>query len=335
MPTIKDVAARAGVAPSSVTRVLSGHPNVSPKMRERVMAAVDEVGYTPDLLASALRQGRTRVVGVLVSDVRNPTLASMVDALEVEFHKAGYGVLISSSRGNEQRDLEGLEALKARRVDGLVVAAADDARPAFIERLQTLPFPVVLMDRQCGDLPISRVLCDHYGGTTALVEHIIAQGHRSIGVLSGPADSFPTRERMRAAKDAAARAGIEVEPVHVIGKSATIESGAEVLGQLMDSGSAPDALIVGNALLLIGVLQEADRRGIRIGEDIAIASGDDTYLSTLHSPQITGMQRDFAAVGRESAQQLLAHLENPDRMPHTMVLPTVLAVRESTRRSTP
>src|ERR1700710_2070641 len=171
MATIRDVATRAGVAPSSVTRVLSGHPNVSPALRGRVMAAVEEVGYNPDLVAAGLRRGYTKTVGIIVNDVLSPVLALMIDVVESELRRAGYGVLLANSHGQAGNDVENVRLLHQRRVDALLAAFADDRNPDLVKALSALPIPVVLLDREIDTHEFSAVVSDHRAGAQQLAEH--------------------------------------------------------------------------------------------------------------------------------------------------------------------
>ena len=309
--------------------MLTNHPNVRPELRARVLAAVAEVGYEPDLLASALRRGKTRTVGVLVSDVVNPTIAAMVDTLETEFRAAGYGVLLSNSRGDPARDIEGVTLLRQRRVDGLVLAVADDTDAAVAETLGRLAVPVVLMDRHLDNATMSRVLSDHYGGIRALFEHLIAQGHRRIAMVNGPTLVYPTRERLRAATAVLDEHGLDPSDLGRRGP-ATQRFGVDVAAEMLAGPKPPTALVVGNANTLVGVLGELTHRGVRVGDDLAVAAGDHSFITGLHTPRITTLTRDLAEVGRHAAQLLIAHMADPARAAHTIVLPTGLQVGGST-----
>src|SRR4029079_5437432 len=149
-PGMREVADRAGVAMSSVSRVLSGHPDVSPQMSHVVMKAVRELGYRPDMLAQGLRRGKTFSVGFTVSDIANPVLAEIVTGAEKRRGEAGYSLLLTNSEGSPDLDVEHISLLERRRVDGLILSLAEEHPPGTVEALRRLSVPVVLVDR---DIP--------------------------------------------------------------------------------------------------------------------------------------------------------------------------------------
>src|SRR5438874_5045984 len=167
-PGMKEVADRAGVAMSSVSRVLSGHPDVSPKMRHVVMAAVDELAYQPDMLAQGLRRGKTFSVGFTVSDIANPILAEIVRGAEKRLREGGYSLLLTNSEGDPELDVEHISLLERRRVDGLILSLAEEHHPETVAALRKVNVPVVLVDRDIPDgVSARRAAFDHAVGMRA------------------------------------------------------------------------------------------------------------------------------------------------------------------------
>lgn len=334
MANIRDVALRAGVSPSSVTRVLGGYPNVSPELRDRVLAAVAEVGYQPDLLAAGLRRGYTNTIGMLVNDVLNPFNAQMMDVVENELRQAGYGVILTNSNGLSEVDLQNLLVLKQRRVDGLVASFADDRNPALTLALQSWPVPVVLFDRQVDGIDVSAVLSDHRYGAQQLTEHLLERGHRRLAMISGSDRLYSTRERMSGMRDATDAAGVTVRPDFLISGRGSEEHGRSAVRRLLDDPEPPTAVVLanGNTAAVVSALSELRRRGIRVGEDLAVATYYDSPVLSLWSPSLTAVRRDVPHMARRAAAMMLDRLQDGRRMAHTVVLPTHLAVRESTER---
>jgi LacI family transcriptional regulator len=332
MATIRDVATRAGVAPSSVTRVLSGHPNVSKELRDRVLAAVQEVGYKPDLVAAGLRRGYTKTVGIIVNDVLNPVVAQMIDVVESELRQAGYGVILANSHGQADNDVENVLLLQQRRVDALLAAFSDDNNAELVAVLSELPIPVILLDRVVDSQEFSGVVSDHGMGARLLAEHLIERGHREIGVISGALSAYPSRSRVQALSDVLANHGAALRPEFTLAGRGSAEFGAESVGRLMDDPRPPTAIVIGNGntAAIAGVISELRKRGVRVGEDIALAGSDDGPLLALHSPGITVMARDVGDLARRAASMVLRQLENKRPAVHTVVLPTRLIVRPST-----
>ncbi|HKV68436.1 MAG TPA: LacI family DNA-binding transcriptional regulator, partial [Gaiellales bacterium] len=171
--SLREVADRAGVAMSSVSRVLSGHPDVSEAMRARVMAVVDELGYEPNMLAASLRRGSTMTVAAVVRDVSSPFYAAMALAAEGAVREAGYAMLVTSSQGSPELDAAQVSQFRRRKVDGLLLSVADESDPATIAEVGRLQAPVVLVDCElAGVTGTSAVLCDHAAGIERVVEQL-------------------------------------------------------------------------------------------------------------------------------------------------------------------
>jgi LacI family transcriptional regulator len=332
MATIRDVATRAGVAPSSVTRVLSGHPNVSEELRDRVLAAVQEVGYKPDLVAAGLRRGYTQTVGIIVNDVLNPVVAQMIDVVESELRRANYGVILANSHGQPANDIENVRLLHQRRVDALLGAFSDDTSRELVTALSTLPIPVVLMDREVDSQDFSAVVSDHGMGARLLAEHLIERGHREIGVISGSLTAYPSRSRVEALTEVLAEHGAPLRPEMTLAGRGSAQFGAQSAARLMDDPRPPTAIVIGNGntAAIAGVIGELRRRGVRVGQDIALAGSDDGPLLALHTPGITVIARDVEDLARRAANLVLHRLEDKRPGVHTVVLPTRLIVRPST-----
>lgn len=337
MTTIKEVARRAGVAPSSVTRVLSGHPNVSDALRAKVLAAVEEIGYRPDLLAAGLRRGSSHTVGVIVSDIINPLLAEMVDALDVKLRDQNYTVLLANSHGDPARDVESVHLLRQRRTDGMIVMVVDETQPELQRALRDLPMPVVLLDRQIeGVDAASAVLSDHRRGTRELTLHLLDAGHERLALLRGlRGTTYPGRERTQGFVSALAERGIPSEAATIMDARPTIDAGQRLAGQLLDSDDPPTAIVVGPNPMLTGVLQEVHRRGLQIGRDLALACLDDVPIAALHQPPITTLRRDIEEMAHTAATLLLDRLTGASRYPRTVVLPTSVQLRGSTTMMDP
>lgn len=322
-----EVAERAGVAMSSVSRVLSGHPDVSEEMRERVLAAVDELGYKPNLLAQSLRRRETLSVGFIVGDISNPLLADIAKGAESALRDAGYSLLLTNSDGDPALDAEHVYLFEQRRVDGLIVSLAKEGHRATTEALEQLDIPVVVIDR---DVPAkvgaSLVLSDHRSGVAAAGRHLIELGHRRIALIVGQ-PLRPSNERRAGLEDAFRGAGLDPAFPVVEGTLST-EHGETATAALLDGDEPPSAIIAGGNQILIGVLGELRRRGLRVGADISLVSCDSIPVTDLHDPPIAVVRRDNQEMGRRAAELLLKRLRG-DADPATEVLPTEFVPRPS------
>ena len=328
-PTIKEVARHAGVALSSVSRVLNQHPDVSPEMRDRVLRSVQELGYEPDLLASSLRRGQTETVGVIVADIVNPLFAEILKGAEHRLRAEGYSVLLAHSEGEAQRDVESARLLRRRRVDGLIISLTDETRQETLNELAALDTPVVLLDREVEGGPFSAVLADHRTGLRRATEHLLDLGHRDIALITGPATTRPARERVAGFRDGFRRRKVPISSGSVLHGEFSHEFGARAVEQLLRGPSRPTAIIAGGNLVFVGVIAALHRHELRIGRDLALVTCDDVPLAQFHSPPITVVARNTTAMGELAADLLLDQLRN-DAEPRRVSLPTEFIVREST-----
>jgi LacI family transcriptional regulator len=307
-PSIRQVADAAGVAMSSVSRVLSGHPDVSLQMRLRVLRAVEELRYKPDFLAQSLRTGATRSVGLSVSDISNPVVAEIARGAEDGLRINGYSMLVMNSDNDPFRDEEHIRVLASRRVDGLILSVANERKRGTIDALADLDIPVVVLDR---DLPkrvrASAVHSNHRPGMEAAVGHLLDMGHRRIGLLSWPLDLRPGRERLAGLKDAYAARNLHDESTVAPGLMSA-EQAEIATDTLMDANNPPTAVIAGSNQILIGCLRALHRRRVRVGPDLSLVTCDNVPLAELHAPPIATIARDNIETGRRAAQLLLRRL---------------------------
>lgn len=325
--SMRDVADLAGVAMSSVSRVLSGHPDVSPAMTTRVLEAVAELGYQPDLLAQSLRRRETLTVGFVVGDISNPLLAEIITGVESTLHANGYSMLLTSSLGDSALEAAHIALLSQRRVDGLVVSVVDETHPETMGRLRALDIPIVVLDRNLPpDVAASRVLSDHRSGMKAAGLHLLDLGHRRIGLIGGPAVR-PGLERRAGLEDAFAARGLPSTLIVEDG-SFSVEAGVAGMRALLDRPEPPTAVIAGGNQLMLGALQVVSERALRLGADLSFVGCDDIAVADLYQPPVAIVRRDNRAMGRAAAELLLARLRE-GAGPSDVVLPTEFVARPS------
>lgn len=327
--TIKQVAQHAGVALSSVSRVINEHPDVSADMRQRVLRAVAELGYEPDLLASSLRRGSTRTIGFLVADIVNPLFAQIFGGAEQRLREAGYSVILAHSEGDPERDVEGARLLRRRRVDGLIIAVADDTRPDTTAELAGLDLPLVLIDRQIEGLDCSAVLADHRTGMRRATEHLLDLGHRRIALITGPLAARPARERILGFEEGFARREAVVPTDLRYSGSVGAEHGQHATEELLRLPDPPTAIIAGGNVIFVGVVTALHRTGRALGPRMSLICCDDVPLAEFHAPPVTVVRRDIVEMGRLAARFMLDNLRDGGS-PRVETIPTELLLREST-----
>lgn len=326
--SMREVADRAGVAMSSVSRVLSGHPDVSAPMRARVMAAVDQLGYEPDFLAQSLRRGATLTVGFVVGDISNPLIAGIACGAESELRAAGYSMLVMNSENDPRLDAAHVRFFENRRVDGLILSLANERTPETLEALANIDLPFVLIDRELpARFRVSAVRNDHRNGTRDATDALLDLGHRRIALVTGPVEILPVRERIAGLREAIAARGIPNETIEMPG-SLSADFGEVATEALLGSADPPTAIIAGGNQPLVGCLRALIRHGMRPGRDISLVTCDDVPLAELYDPPISVIDRDPVELGRTAAELLLRHLGGADD-PRTVILPMAFKLRAS------
>jgi LacI family transcriptional regulator len=318
--SMREVAIRAEVAMSSVSRVISNHPDVSDAMRAKVLAAIDELGYEPDMLAQSMRRGQTRSIGFVVGDISNPLLAEIALGAETALRAAGYSTLLTNSENHPERDAEHIRLFEQRRVDGLLLSLASETNEEMLALLERFDKPVVTIDREMpARVSPSSVLSDHRAGMRAAVGHLLDLGHRRVGLIAGPPMRY-TREREGGLRDAYEDRGLEPTYRAVEG---TLEPphGQRATRTLLDGPEPPTAIVVGANQLLGGTLAELRDRGLAVGSDISLVSCDAIALTQFFTPPIAVIRRDTRELGRRAAELLLRHVDG-EQMPQEVILPT-------------
>lgn len=315
---MRQVAARAGVGVSSVSRVLSGHPDVSDAMKKRVMATVEELGYAPDILAQSLRSGATQSVGFVVGDISNPLLAEIVLGAEMRLQSAKYSLLVTNSQNSPALDAAHALLFRQRRVDGLLLSLADEEYEPTVTELERSRLPFVLIERELTALPhSSAVLSDHAHGISDAVEHLARLGHKRIALIGGLPSVRPTRAREKALEEACLRVGSE--PMIKDG-SFSADHGEQAAGEFFDADNSPTALICGGNQVLIGVLRAIRKRNLTVPDDLSLVTCDEVSLAEFIEPRLATIVRDITALGRTGAEELLRRLGG--EQPRTVTLPT-------------
>lgn len=302
--TMQDVAKRAGVALSSVSRALSNHPDVSPAMRKRVREAAKEFGYEPDLLAQSLRRGSTNTIGFVMRDIANPFFAEIACGAERVLRRGGYVMLLTNSDGHVDLEAEHTQVLRRRRVDGLILSLVSESGRT-IDLLRNTATPIVLLDREIDGVVAGAVLSDHYAGVRAAVEDLVAMGHRRIALVTGSPSIRPTRERIRGLTDAMEARRLAVDRKLLILGSFDAAFARRETSALLDLADPPTAIVSGGVQSTLGVLEAMADRSVVAGEDVALVACDELHFFDVFHPPISVVARNPERIGAEAARLLL------------------------------
>ena len=331
--TIRDVAAKAGVALGTVSRVLNDHPSVTPRARRAVREAIEALGYERDAVAGSLRNARTRMVACAIRDFDIPAFASYVKAAEAVFREAGYTLLLASTSNEKDVELSLLRSFAQRRVEGVMMTMSDEADVELAQGIASASMPIVLIDREMMT-NVDRVMADHEDGADQATSHLLALGHRRIGMIVGDPAAYPSRSRIAGYRRTHDRHGVHVEERLIRNHVLSNEIAFRETTTLLSGDNRPTALFVAAVDMLPGTLRAMRAAHMVPGRDIGIVAGSDSDLAELGSPPISALSWDRGEMGRHAAEMLLERIRDKKPRPARCVrLPVALIVRDSAGRS--
>jgi DNA-binding LacI/PurR family transcriptional regulator len=323
-PTIRTVAERAGVSKSLVSLVLRDSPKVSPVKREAVLRAVAELGYRTNAVARSLAERRTRTIGVLLNDLRQPWFTEMLDGLTPVLHEHGLHILLGDGQLNRRTDESLTRTFRELGVDGLVLAGTMPLSPAIEDIAGEVP-TVAVGSR---DLAVQRADMvandDRIGGQLA-TRHLIELGHRRVAHIANPAGIVP--ELRREAYEDEMRARGLGEHIAIEYSDLTEEGGYQAAARLLDRADPPTAIFAVNDMTGLGALSAAGDRGIDVPARLSLVGYDNSHLAKLRCIGLSSVDGAGHEVGRQAAELLLARIEDPHRPAELRLIPPTLAVR--------
>ncbi len=330
MATIHDVAKRAGVAPITVSRVINNSGYFSQATRERVEAAIAELGYVPNRLARSLRSKRTNTLALVLTDITNPFFTTLARGVEDTASDAGFTVIFCNTDESETEEQKYIRVLLQQQVDGilLVPACSTSDSIALIRRQGT---PVVVLDRRMSSsIEVDVVRCDSEDGAYRLSKLLLELGHRQIAVLSGPKSVSTAEDRVAGYRRAMIEAGINDQTNLVYHGAYTQASGYDMAQQALAVNPRPTAIFAANNFIAIGALKAVQDCGWRVPDDVAMVSFDDLPSTLVFQPFFTVAAQPAYEMAKRATQLLLARLvgEAPKRC-QDVILPVQVIVRES------
>jgi LacI family transcriptional regulator len=329
MPTIRDVARRAGVAPTTVSRVINNSGYVSQRTRERVEAAVVDLGYVPNTLARSLRFKKTNTLALVLPDITNPFWTTVARGVEDAASDRGFNVILCNTDESEAEQEKYLTILLQKQIDGFVLAPArSTAEP--VELVQRQGVPVVVLDRRVPSSQVDVVRGDSERGAYQLVRYLLTLGHRRIAILTGPHGVSTAEDRVAGYQRALSESGLDVDSDLILYGEFTQTSGYEMTQQVLTAGARPTALFAANNFIAIGSLRALRDVGLRVPEDVTLVSFDDLPQAFVIDPFLTVAAQPAYEMGHQATELLLARLSGlaPAGYQHVL-LPTETIVRRS------
>ena len=328
---IRTIARLANVSIATVSRTINRVSTVNPKMAKRVWDVVEKLDFVPNTQARALVSGRSRLLGLLVSEITNPFFPELIQGFEDIAVEHGYEILISSTNHDPKRMSHCIRRMLERKVEGVAIMTFGMEQP-LLDQLAKRKVPLVFIDQGPDRAGISVLKVDYHHGIRQAVQHLAALGHRNIAFVTGPLHLHSAQSRLAAFKKSMQECGITPDPNQIIEGDHTLEGGASAMEKLLTQTKMPTAVLCSNDMTAIGVLHKLYRTGLRVPDDISVIGFDDIHLAEVTMPPLTTVQMSRFELAKAAFEALQSQAESPDEIKpkREFNIPTDLIVREST-----
>lgn len=327
--TLHDVAELAGVSHQTVSRVINNNERVRPETREKVEAAILELGYRPNAIARSMVQGNTHTLGCISPNLTDPVFARIIESAQAEARRLGFFILIgSASTVEEVKPL--LDELLNRRVDGLIVLnARDDERYKLLEPLAEAGSPIVYVKNSPVEEPVSSVRCDDIKGGYLATKHLLDLGHKKIAIILGPENEQCTSERLEGYQKALAEAGLTISDNLIVKGNWSSQSGSDAVEKLLSRSENFSAIFAQNDRMAAGAIRSIREAGYHIPEDYSVIGYDNGPLASLIDPPLTTIQQPLEHFGKQAANILIKSIQETNHKPIDICITPELIRRNS------
>jgi LacI family transcriptional regulator len=329
MPTMREVAEKAQVSPTTVSHVINNTRHVSEVVRSRVLAAMHELGYRPNALARSLRRGKTFTIGLILPDSANPFFAEIGRYIEEAAFQSGYNVILCNTEGNYYREQIYVDLLIKKQVDGLIFVAAGDQSESLRSLLHE-EILVVLIDRQVQGVEVDVVLSDNLQGGYLATKHLLELGHTRIACVAGPSNVTPSSERVTGYRKALLEANLTLDDRLIMSGNFRVDSGHHIVNGLLDLPRPPTAVFASNDLMAIGAMRAVAQKGLHVPRDFSIVGFDDIELASYTTPSLTTVRQPKMEMGKNAVDLLINRINDGEHSPSLILLNNTLVKRDST-----
>jgi len=326
---IHTVAQLANVSIATVSRTINHNASVNPKMANRVWEVIRELNYLPNTQARALVSGRSRLLGLIVSEITNPFFPELIQGFEDVAVEHGYEILIGSTNYDPERMKSCIRRMVERKAEGVAVMTFGIEEP-LLDQLADRKIPLVFVDVGPERPGISLLRVDYHHGIRQGVQHLAALGHRDIAFVTGPLSLHSAHSRLAAFQRAMQECGIVVDTRWIVEGDHTMEGGIAAAEKLLTGARLPTAVMCSNDMTAIGVLHKAYRAGLRVPDDLSIIGFDNIHITQMTIPPLTTIQMSCFDLAREAVMALRAHVEQTPAPKRDYPIETQLVVRETT-----
>ncbi len=338
--TIKDIARELGISPSTVSRALKDHPDISVQTKKAVNELAEKLNYQPNIVALNLRQKKTNTIGVIIPEIVHFFFSTVISGIEDVAYTAGYNVILAQSNESYQREMTDMKALFNSRVDGMLLSVSRETTNFdHIESIISKGVPIVFYDRMYNSPTSSKVIVDDYAGAKEAVKHLIEQGCKRIAHLNGAPNLIISVDRFRGYTDALKEHKMEIkENIIVNCPSGTFEEGKRAANKLLSQTPLPDAIFANNDPMAMGAMMAIKEKGLKIPQDVAIVGFSNWFFGELMEPSLTTVDQPGFEMGQEAARLLIRQIEVKEKddfeiQPETKILKTRLVIRNSSLKS--
>ena len=308
MATIRDVASLSGVSISTVSLALNESGRVSAETYQKIWAAAQAVGYTPNPVAQSLKSGRSRLIGMIVGDISNPFFGRLLKGVERYALARNHLVIVSDSGANPDQELAMLDHLSGQRVAGIMLMPHGSS-PDYVARIRALRMPLVLIDHRIGGVECDFLGSDNVLASAMLTEHLIRFGHRRIAYIAGTPGLWTSERRKQGFVETMQGAGIEIEESLVVDGQYDGERAYEQTMRLLTRPDRPTAIVAANNVMALGALQAVNDLGFKCPQDISLTSIDDVPWGNVIQPRITMVVQQVDELARLASQWLLERID--------------------------
>lgn len=335
--TIKDIARELGISPSTVSRALKDHPDISPETKKAVNELAEKLNYTPNIVALSLRQSKTNTIGVIIPELVHFFFSTVIAGIEDVAYSAGYNVIITQSNESLEREKTDIKALFNSRVDGMLISVSRETSTFdHIDSILAKGVPMVFFDRVYDTPESNKIIVDDLSGAKEATLHLIEQGCQRIAHLEGSPNLAISKQRLEGYLQAHNEKNIPVDQRLIMPCSlGTIEDGKVATEKLLAQSPRPDAIFATNDPAAMGAMQAIKAAGLKIPQDIAVVGFSNWFFTALLDPPLTSVDQPGFEMGQEAARLLIRQIEvktknrDAEVASETKVLKTRLVVRES------
>jgi LacI family transcriptional regulator len=331
--TIKDIAKSAGISYSAVSRALNGLKGVSEETRQRVKQIAEEMEYTPNAVARGLVQKQTGTLGLIIPDITNPFYPELARGVEERASLAGYNTFLCNTNYDLAKEESYLHNLLEKRVDGIILAPVS-SQTNFLEQRKQMPIPCVYLGNAPENTPYSFVITDNIRGGYLATRTLIERGSVSIGFISGSDEESSVGARFTGFEEAMSRYSLEIKEKYIRRENWKLKSGYEIIKQMIDSGDYPEAVIAGNDILAMGILQGIKEKGLRIPEDIAVIGFDDIPSASWPEINLSTVRQPKIRMGESAVEILIERFQLSSKKAKSLKPPKIILDPELILRGT-